>query len=542
MATVATPPARTRLPDSAAPWRTTTSPVRATGRPVKLLRWLTVALIVAGVIGRLVRYFLRFPIWGDESFVCFNLLDRDFIGLTRGLECSQVAPVLFLWGELAVTRLLGISELTMRLLPLLAGLASLALFWRLARSTVPPLAALIAVGLLAVSRWPISMSTFVKPYSGDLLFALVLLVPAAEWLRRPQQLRWLVVLMLAAPVALLGSYPAVFIAGAVSLALLPTAWRRGWAARGLFAAYNLLVAATFLAVYWLVGRAQIDAGGGAVNQFLQAAWADAFPPSSPLPLVRWLALIHTGQMTAYPFGANDGGSTLTFLLFAFGAWTWWKGGRRSLLVLWLAPFALNLLAAFLHRYPYGAAGRLTQHLAPAVCLLAGTGAAALLERFVRSDAVRLRWAVGVSVVLAGCALGGLVCDVIHPYRDSETRWLMQQAGALLARVGPGDQLVLAQDRGDVPPPFRWYVESQSRNVRWAGRVDWDQLKDDRNHLITANVWIHRSAAPVAPPAFEAPAEHGWTAAERTPNTTRGDNGEWVFHVDVCRWAPPLSAP
>jgi hypothetical protein len=57
-------------------------PARTIGQSDKLLRWLAVGLIALGVIGRLVRYFLQFPIWGDEAFICFNLLDRDFAGLT----------------------------------------------------------------------------------------------------------------------------------------------------------------------------------------------------------------------------------------------------------------------------------------------------------------------------------------------------------------------------------------------------------------------------------------------------------------------------
>ena len=535
MATLTTPSGRTTLP--ARPWRTSTGPTKATGTPVKILRWLAVALIAVGVVGRLVRYFLAFPVWGDEAFVCFNLLHRDFAGLTRGLEYAQVAPILFLWGERAVVGLLGYSEHAMRLLPLLAGLASLALFWRLARSTVPPLSAAIAVGLLAVARWPVSMDTFVKPYSGDLLMALMLLVPAVEWMRRPEQLRWPALLALAAPVALAASYPAVFVAGAVSLALLPTAWRSGWAGRGLFVAYNLLVAATFLGTYWLAVRTQLNAGPGhgAVDQYLQTYWADSFPPASPLPLLKWLALAHTGQMMAYPVGGSDGLSSVTFLLFVFGAWTWWKGGRRSLLVLWLAPFALNLLAAALHRYPYGGGCRLCQHLAPAVCLLAGTGIAALLERFIRSDALRMRWAVGLSVLLGACAVGGIICDVVYPYRDPETRWLADMPGKVLASMRPGDPLVVV---GDAPPTFRWYLELRDRDVRWNGPIDWDHLAADRKTLTTANVWVHRSCETVVPPTFEAPAAHGWTAAERTPYTTRGGNGEWTFHVEVCRWAPP----
>src|SRR5262249_26478244 len=61
-------------------------------------RWLLV-LLALGVAQRLFRYLLRFPVWGDEAFLCLNLMDRDFPGLTRALRFDQVAPLLFLWSE-----------------------------------------------------------------------------------------------------------------------------------------------------------------------------------------------------------------------------------------------------------------------------------------------------------------------------------------------------------------------------------------------------------------------------------------------------------
>ena len=134
----------------------------------------------------------------------------------------------------------------MRLPPFLAGLAALGLFWRLASSILSPLAVLFAVGLLAAARWPITMGAFVKPDSFDLLMALVLLLPAVEWLRRPLELRWPLVLAVVAPVALPNFYLAAFIAGGVSLAPSPTAWRSRWAGRTLFIAYNVFIAVTLL--------------------------------------------------------------------------------------------------------------------------------------------------------------------------------------------------------------------------------------------------------------------------------------------------------
>src|SRR5581483_9466838 len=157
----------------------------------RLLRQLTLALLVIGVLWRLVRYLLRFPIWEDEAFICLNFLELDYLGLTRELRNCQVAPLLFLWGELTSLRLLGTSELSMRLLPFLAGMASLLLFWRLARATLPPLARTIAVGFLAVAIWPVSMGAFTKPYSLDLFTSLLLLLPAVHWLQQPHQSRWL---------------------------------------------------------------------------------------------------------------------------------------------------------------------------------------------------------------------------------------------------------------------------------------------------------------------------------------------------------------
>src|SRR5437588_198995 len=79
--------------------------------------WVFV-LLALGVAQRLLRYLLRFPVWGDEAFVCLNLMDRDFVGLLRPLRFDQVVPLLFLWGEEAVYRILGGSELALRLLPL----------------------------------------------------------------------------------------------------------------------------------------------------------------------------------------------------------------------------------------------------------------------------------------------------------------------------------------------------------------------------------------------------------------------------------------
>ena len=439
------------------------------------LRRLTLTLLAIGVLWRLLRYLLRFPIWDDEAFICLNFLELDYLGLTRELRNCQVAPLLFLWGELTSLRLFGPSELSMRLLPFLAGMASLFLFWRLARLTLPPLARPIAVGFLAVAIWPVSMGAFTKPYALDLFMSLLLLLPAVCWLRQPQQVRWLILLSLATPLALFSSYPVVFVAGAVSLALLATAWRQGWKARLLWGLYNGVLLAAFLGHFAIAGQSQLHSPdkGATTEQGMQDFWAEGFPPSKPLALAKWLVLAHTGQMMAFPIGSQDGGSALTTLLCLVGAWYFWTSRHRALLILCVAPFGLGLLASVLHRYPYGASCRLSQYLAPAVCLSAGMGAAVLLERL-RSAIVRRRWIIGVCAALVFVGVCGMVRDLLHPYRTVEALWTRQVMQALAVETRSGAPIVVLNKPDEMDSLFRWYLEQYGDRVSWSGQIDWEK--------------------------------------------------------------------
>jgi len=437
-------------------------------------RNLTLLLLVLGVAWRALRYFSQFPIWGDEAFVCLNLLDRDYLGLARPLRFLQVAPILFLWSELTAYRLLGGSELALRFLPFLAGLGSLFLFWRLVRMTLPPIAGTIAVGFLAVAYYPVRHSCEVKPYAFDLFFALALIVVATRWLRQPERLRWLGGLALLVPFALGLSYPAVFVAGAVSVALLPTVWRlrdaKTWI---LYIAYNGVMLGSFLAIYLLAGASQYASAGGTENFY----WTDWFPPASPLAFLKWLALAHTGSMMAYPAGSRDGGSTVTFLLCLIGIWHLGRVQRWSLLALLLVPFALTLAAAAMHRYPYGGSARVAQHLAPAICFLAGTGAALCIASTARWFGNESRLAVAACGLLAVVGVVGIARDWKKPYKTDGDRLVRQIVSEVALKAGPDDQIVVLDVTTYLCPPFEWYLRRLGDRVQWNGDVDWDRLRD-----------------------------------------------------------------
>ena len=192
----------------------------------RLLQALDAGLAVRGRPLARGRYLLRFPFWGDESFICLNLIDQTYLGLTGQLRCSQVAhhPVPVGRAE----RLSGAGLVG-------AGPATGAVPGRHDRP-VPVLAAgeegSAAPGQYPGGRFPgrghrpVTMGSNIKPYSLDLCMSTLLLLLAVNWLSQPERLRWLILLALAVPFALLASYPTLFVAGSISVVLLPAVWKQ----------------------------------------------------------------------------------------------------------------------------------------------------------------------------------------------------------------------------------------------------------------------------------------------------------------------------
>jgi hypothetical protein len=373
------------------------------------------AFVILGIVIRLVRYLVVYPIWHDEAFLAVNFLDRGFLDLLRPLDYEQVAPVGYLWIELLAVRLLGFHELSLRLFATICGLASVLVFRHFAGRILRGVPLVLAVAVFAVSFYPIRHSAEIKPYASDLLAALLFLTPAVEWWRCPQQSRWLWGLAAISPWLLVVSYPAVLVATAVALALFPEAIRSDRSlVRLAFITYTAVVAASFVAIYFSFTSVQ---SGALLAYYRHGWWRDSFPPlSQPWKIPCWLLWVHTGRTMAYPIGENAGGSTATFLAVLLGGFILWRAKQATLFRLIILPFGMGLLVACLGRYPYGGPPRVTQYLAPSIIVLAAIGGSLILG--LASTSRRTRHSLGVTLTLL--AVIGLVLsgrDLICPYRE-----------------------------------------------------------------------------------------------------------------------------
>ena len=373
------------------------------------------ALLVLGIVVRAIRYFLAFPLWPDESYLAENFLDRGFLELTQPLDYIQIAPILYLWLQHAVLKLLGFSELTLRFYAFACGIGSLFLFRYLAGRLLQGTAYLLAFGVFAVAYPLIRYSAEAKPYGGDMFVSLVLLTLTVQWCRQPGNRRWWLALTLAMPLALTLSYPAVFVAGGTAATMAAVLWRRGrlrdWLLWGVTC---LAIAAGFAAVQLGSAQAQMARSG----QQQQNAFAAAFPPfDSAAKLALFVLASNTSESMAYPIGGDHGASTFT-TLFCLGALVILVRARRySFALLCTAPLALCFVAAALHRYPYGNHARFALFMAPIFCLLTGLGAAAflaLLKSRRWSTVGPVKAALAVLVVIAA---GSAVRDFFKPYKE-----------------------------------------------------------------------------------------------------------------------------
>jgi hypothetical protein len=387
---------------------------RAWLTPRQLDRWV-LAFVVLGLVARCVRYFLRFPLWEDESFLCANLIDRDYAGLLDPLNFHQTAPMLFLWLQLTVTKVLGFHELSLRLLPFLASLGSIVLFWRLVERCLDGVPRLLAMAVFSVTYATIRYSAEAKPYGIDLFIALVLVHFTVRWLDEPRRTRWLWALAATIAPAIGLSYGTMLLGGGLAIAVAWAIWQqRRWESVLPLGVYGVALCGSFLGFYFLCIHGQEAHDLAAMRE----GWHEHFPPMTGLfDFAYWMLHTHTGDIIAYPAGGSPHQSSLSALCWFAALVALALRRQGTILLLGLAPLAVTFVAALMQRFPYGGHIRMNLYMAPWMCMMIGYGLTVLIAWPVRRGwrpEPWLRTALG-ALALVGAAT--IVRDLASPYKN-----------------------------------------------------------------------------------------------------------------------------
>ena len=324
-------------------------------------------LVAVGVVLRLVRYAANRNLWVDEILLVRSALDHPIGDLLRPLDYDQGAPVAFLALVHAAADLLGRHEYVLRLVPLLAGCASLFLFRQVALRVLVPRAVLLALALFAVVEPLVYYAAELKQYSSDVTVALAVLLAALRAADGGLRVAPLITLALVGAITVWLSHPAVFVLAGVGVALLADALRAG-DRRGavLLAGVGAAWAVSFAVDYELLLRPLVG------SDYLQHYWQDAFMPARPLAAARWQVGALLGSLR-YPVGIPL--PAVAALAATLGAVDLARRQPRVVAFL-LLPVALGMVSSAFHQFPFG--GRVILFITPAFVLLIAAGIESLL--------------------------------------------------------------------------------------------------------------------------------------------------------------------
>lgn len=406
----------------------------------KLSNYLSLCFIFLGILVRTVQYFSNRSLWGDEVDLALNIINRSYGELSQVLDHNQAAPLGFLWLEKLATQIWGNSEYALRLIPFIASILSLGLFYRLVRQSSSIVAAPIAIALFACGRYTLYFATELKPYSSDVAIALMLF-----WLLLKAQHKMLSAKEMLGfagwgSLAIWLSYPSIFILAGLSGWSLLTAHKRSLRQMiinrlGIY----LTWLASFGLFYWLTIANTLQ------NEDLSSSWASRYPDSFGDILWFFDAL---GRFFYHPMGFRGIADGIGIFAFIVGCIVCYRGQRTVFLAL-IAPFVVTMIAAYLHKYPFR--DRLILFLAPLGMIIVAEGIAFLLAKLTE---IKLANKLAKSSQISWlCGLLGVICFyaltlttiyrasnlLIHPERKQEVKPVLEYVAE---QSQPGDKVYI----------------------------------------------------------------------------------------------------
>src|SRR6185436_3314879 len=190
---------------------------------------MPVAFVIAAAVLDFHQLFGAAPLWLDEEMIALNFRDRSFSELGGRLWLEQSAPYGWLVLQRAVLLTLGSSEVALRLLPTLFGIATYVTALMIARQWLTWPAGLIFIFMCIFGHSLSHYRVEVKHYTGDAFWALILpalAVWATEGATADARRRRVVIWWIAAAAGLWLANGALLVAPACALLVLAMALAR----------------------------------------------------------------------------------------------------------------------------------------------------------------------------------------------------------------------------------------------------------------------------------------------------------------------------
>jgi hypothetical protein len=437
-------------------------------------------LLLLGTALRLRQYMAGRSLWADEAMLALNIVNRSFGGLFRPLDYDQGAPVGFLLVEKMFNVVLGKHELALRFFPLLAGLLSLWLFYRLLRRLTSGAGLLAALALFAFNPRLIYYSSEVKQYILDVAVALALLLIAAPALSASPRTKDYVWLTVAGLVALWFSHPALFVLAGTGLAVTITALRRrNYAILRWVITMGAFWILEIIFLYFLILKELSQ------NAYMRDYWQGAFLPVPPWSEPGWFTKA-LNENIGIQFGVPYAVFAAFSLILVGWVILWFR--QRGYAVAFAAILLVTLTASALQLYPVFE--RMILFLVPIGFILIGKA----------MEVIYLRWQtygvfapLAVVLVTGYLLYGPLTTSVANFIRPKYFEHIRPTMETLRGSWRDGDALFVSNG---ALPAFRFYAPFyglEHVSYEFGEREDYESPSSVLSRLDTLNgqprVWV-----------------------------------------------------
>jgi hypothetical protein len=385
------PSARTTLREEWAWWSIA---IRRAAHPLRVLLVPSVALAVFIGAYDISQWLRAPPFWADEEMIAINLRDRRFAELTGALWLGQSAPLAWLLLQRIVLVVLGATDVVLRLVPLLFGIATVGAASWVGERWLHRTSAALLVLLCGLGYWLSYFRFEMKHYSADAFWALLLPALGAWALERipggADERRWTHWWIAAAAGQFFANGALLATPMCALVMMLVIAADYGWRPARRFALTGLI---------WLGATAinyQLALQFTSNSKYLRTYWAPALP-SEAAPFLDKLAWV-AGRLDT--LAVNPGGTALAVAFWMCAACGFLFTRQRTLGMLFATVPLSAFILAVLRMVPLS--DRLSLWIVPA--LYAGV---ALLFEALRERAVRA-WRTKAWRTLTLCAVAGAV--------------------------------------------------------------------------------------------------------------------------------------
>jgi 4-amino-4-deoxy-L-arabinose transferase-like glycosyltransferase len=405
------------------------------------LNRISFVIIGFGILVRLVQYLFNRSLWNDEAALALNIVNRSYLELLQPLDYNQGAPLGFLMVEKLAVQLFGNNEYALRLFPLVSSIASLFLFYHLAKRCLQKPAVPIALTLFVGLEYLLYFASEVKQYSTDVAVAILGATIGVSLNRKKIEPFQLIAYAIGGAIAVWFSHPAIFVLAGVGIYHVLAGWQQKNREKLIIVlAVTSIWLISFASLYFLSLRNLGE------SEYLLRSWTNKYAFPTSIFDINWSYLRYI-KLFKDPLGFSEPLVIVPRLVCLAGFISLWYRKREILFIL-ISPFLVTLLAGYLQKYPFHS--RLVVFLTPFFILGIAEGSYFIWQKTCRNKFTAIIGMLIISLLLA-VPIANATHRLVQPQTKQEIKQVMSY---VKTHQQPGDILYIYQ-RAEYQ--FRYYA-------------------------------------------------------------------------------------